>query len=91
MTHAARSFGREQAARQMGWYWLLLEACLYMTGATIYAVGSFHFKGRSELLLIINSFDFRSALSLAVSISGEILTSCFIFSLSSERLYILWE
>jgi adiponectin receptor len=38
MTHAARTFGREQAAKQMGWWWLILEACLYITGAMIYAV-----------------------------------------------------
>lgn len=38
MTHAVRKFGYEQAAKQMGWWWLILEASLYVTGALIYAV-----------------------------------------------------
>jgi adiponectin receptor len=38
MTHAVRVFGREQASKQMGWWWLILEACLYIAGATLYAV-----------------------------------------------------
>lgn len=38
MTHAVRKFGYEQAAKQMGWWWLILEASLYVMGALIYAV-----------------------------------------------------
>lgn len=38
MTHAVRTFGREQAAKQMGWWWLVVEACMYVIGALIYAV-----------------------------------------------------
>lgn len=38
MTHAANQFGREQAAKQMGWWWLVVEACMYVVGALIYAV-----------------------------------------------------
>jgi adiponectin receptor len=38
MTHAANAFGREQAAKQMGWWWLVVEACMYVIGALIYAV-----------------------------------------------------
>jgi adiponectin receptor len=38
MTHAANHFGREQAAQQMGWWWLVIEACMYVTGALVYAV-----------------------------------------------------
>lgn len=38
MTHAARHFGRAQAAQQMGWWFLVTEACLYVFGAVIYAV-----------------------------------------------------
>ncbi|KAG9231125.1 hemolysin-III related-domain-containing protein [Amylocarpus encephaloides] len=37
MTHALKAFGREQVAKQMGWNWLVAEACLYVTGAMIYA------------------------------------------------------
>ncbi|KAH8676603.1 hemolysin III family channel protein [Tricladium varicosporioides] len=56
MTHAAELFGRKQAALQMGWYWLVLEACLYITGACIYATrfpeclkpGSFDIWGNSH-------------------------------------------
>jgi len=40
MTHAANTFGREQAAKQMGWWWLVVEACMYVIGALIYAVSS---------------------------------------------------
>lgn len=38
MTHAVNHFGRQQAALQMGWYWLVVEAFMYVTGAVIYAV-----------------------------------------------------
>ncbi|KAF4632767.1 hypothetical protein G7Y89_g5355 [Cudoniella acicularis] len=56
MTHAANLFGREQAALQMGWWWLVLEAGLYVTGACIYATrfpeclkpGSFDIWGNSH-------------------------------------------
>ncbi|CAG8983548.1 hypothetical protein HYALB_00004349 [Hymenoscyphus albidus] len=37
MTHAVKKFGYEKAAQQMGWWWLILEASLYVMGATIYA------------------------------------------------------
>lgn len=38
MTHAANAFGRDQAAKQMGWWWLVVEAFMYVIGALIYAV-----------------------------------------------------
>lgn len=44
MTHAVRKFGYEQAAKQMGWWWLILEASLYVTGALIYAASFFLFS-----------------------------------------------
>jgi len=38
MTHAAQTFGIEQADRQMGWWYFLLEGFWYISGAIIYAV-----------------------------------------------------
>ncbi|OBT86538.1 hypothetical protein VE02_04325 [Pseudogymnoascus sp. 03VT05] len=36
MTHAALTFGIDQANRQMGWYWYIREAMWYVGGAVIY-------------------------------------------------------
>ncbi|RYO25913.1 hypothetical protein AA0111_g8468 [Alternaria arborescens] len=38
MTHAAQSFGIEQADKQMGWWLMICEGLCYITGAFIYAV-----------------------------------------------------
>ena len=38
MTHAALTFGIDQANRQMGWYWYIREAMWYVGGAVIYMV-----------------------------------------------------
>lgn len=40
MTHAAQTFGIEQAHRQMGWWFFIVEGLCYITGAVIYAVSS---------------------------------------------------
>jgi adiponectin receptor len=37
MTHAALIFGLDQAHAQMGWWWFILEAVLYCTGAAVYS------------------------------------------------------
>lgn len=37
MTHAALTFGLDQAHAQMGWWWFILEAVSYCTGAAVYA------------------------------------------------------
>jgi adiponectin receptor len=38
MTHAAQSFGIEQADKQMGWWLMICEGLCYITGAFIYAI-----------------------------------------------------
>ncbi|OAL05236.1 hemolysin-III channel protein-like protein Izh2 [Phaeosphaeriaceae sp. SRC1lsM3a] len=38
MTHAAQTFGIEQAHRQMGWWFFIVEGLCYITGAIIYAL-----------------------------------------------------
>ncbi|KAF2019241.1 mPR-like GPCR protein [Aaosphaeria arxii CBS 175.79] len=38
MTHAAQSWGIEQAHKQMGWWYLILEGLSYGSGAALYAV-----------------------------------------------------
>ncbi|KAF2823526.1 HlyIII-domain-containing protein [Ophiobolus disseminans] len=38
MTHAAQTFGIEQANRQMGWWYFIVEGLSYITGAIIYAL-----------------------------------------------------
>jgi adiponectin receptor len=43
MTHAAQTFGIEQAHRQMGWWYFIAEGLCYISGAIIYAVSSARF------------------------------------------------
>lgn len=38
MTHAAQTFGIEQADKQMGWWLFIAEGLCYISGAIIYAV-----------------------------------------------------
>jgi predicted membrane channel-forming protein YqfA (hemolysin III family) len=40
MTHAAQTWGIEQANRQMGWWYFICEGLCYISGAIIYAVSA---------------------------------------------------
>lgn len=53
MTHAALTFGIDQANRQMGWYWYIREAMWYVGGAVIYMVSRpLHRVSRDSLICI---------------------------------------
>jgi adiponectin receptor len=47
MTHAALTFGVDQANRQMGWYWYIQEALWYIGGAVIYVVSLAVYRANS--------------------------------------------
>jgi adiponectin receptor len=46
MTHAAQSFGIEQAHKQMGWWYFIMEGLSYIFGANVYAVSQPTLKSR---------------------------------------------
>jgi predicted membrane channel-forming protein YqfA (hemolysin III family) len=82
MTHAAQTFGIEQAHKQMGWWYFIWEGLSYISGAIIYAVSMLCNRVPTTFTNTVFSCACRRDFVPASLTFGVARTRFFIFALS---------